>query len=62
MDICDPKQQHLNVTDVPGIFRNTIVNITVSHRFASIVSQANAFNSTTVLSYVYGFSTLDFTP
>ena len=43
IEICGPKQQHLSVIDVPGIFRNTTVGMTTASDIEVVRNMVNDY-------------------
>lgn len=43
IEICGPKQQHLSVIDVPGIFRNTTVGVTTDSDIEVVRNMVNQY-------------------
>ena len=43
IEICGPKQQHLSVVDVPGIFRNTTVGVTTDADMEIVRNMVNHY-------------------
>lgn len=43
IEICSPKQQHLSVIDVPGIFRNTTVGLTTDADMVVVRNMVNHY-------------------